>query len=807
MKKIILLGIITLLLSFGAFMNAYAIQDVPAVQAKKAIQNAHKLEIAFVFDSNAEKTGEVLKTYKPIITKSLLPDYQAVFSEDLIFKGNWDEQSSIIAAQKALKSRAGMIVCFGYWSGEYLKKNNHSKNVITVDEYAIRGFSDKFFNPVQQSVNDFVVFQRLVPNLGKTAILLNERIYNSKSNWNELARKGFKEKGCNVDFVIIPVGSDIEKSLKTMPNDVKSVYVTQVYNLSTEQRKNLYDYLAQKKLPSFSSMGKEDVVLGAMLGTSTRDLDKKLAETVSFNIKNVLKGSSVKSTPVTFVDDNVLFFNKDTAELIGYTPHVRLLKSVEVISNKKLEVRNLGYIFDAFAERNLTVQRKKYLIDAARRALVSAYLHYLPTLRVDLGHQTYNSEYAKSYSDVPTRVGVFTYGIDQVLYSPDLVTNILVKHKKLKFDKAEKVLAEQSMGLQIAQLYVDYIMMSNSIKYQEQYVDDVKNCYAMAKIRKLSGKCGDEEVLRWAGEVNHAEKNLLLARSEFDNVKIHINQLLNSDQTSDFELAPIKVTDSAFFLSDINLLDHIRTPDKMEKFTQMLVQEAIYVSPETTKLKAAIAMKKAEMANYGQKFFLPNAKLTLEHSKQFDRNLPYEQVGHYQMATPAAIALGGSPYLGLDKDSTRFMIVAQWKPIEGGTKIAEMARCKAELNELNTYLEEVNTEIEFSIRTTVNRAIAKYLCIERAYRALSAEEENYRLVKEKYLMGKVTIPQVLDAMNAVRIAREDAANSQYDFYKELLWVQRGLVSVNWANASDEAREFIAKLKKELEPEADINVNL
>ncbi|MCQ2755139.1 MAG: hypothetical protein MJ231_08890, partial [bacterium] len=60
-------------------------------------------EIAFVFDSNAEKTNEILKVYKPMISKSLLPEYKAVFSDDLVFKGEWTEASSQKAAQKALQ--------------------------------------------------------------------------------------------------------------------------------------------------------------------------------------------------------------------------------------------------------------------------------------------------------------------------------------------------------------------------------------------------------------------------------------------------------------------------------------------------------------------------------------------------------------------------------------------------------------------------------------------------------------------------------------------------------------------------------
>ena len=260
-------------------------------------------------------------------------------------------------------------------------------------------------------------------------------------------------------------------------------------------------------------------------------------------------------------------------------------------------------------------------------------------------------------------------------------------------------------------------------------------------------------------------------------------------------------------------------------------------------------MKKAEMSNYIQKFFLPNAKMSLEYGSQFDRFLPYEDAGHNQMKyvgsavgysqgamqgaaegaaamaatqNPIAIAAGtgagaaqggaigysrglDSPYLGLNKNSFRFFIGAQWKPIEGGHKFAEVARCKAELNELNAYLEEVNAEIEMQVRTVVNRAIAKYFMIEKSYKAMFAQSENYQSVKSKYLLGEVPITQIADAQNLYYRAKVDALNSQYEFFKELIWVQRGLLSVNWTKASDEAKKWIKGIPAILPAEEDFTL--
>lgn len=808
----------------------------------KAAPNAKSIELAFVFDGPSDKNQQVLEKFQKTIKIQLLPDYIASFPKDLIFTGNWTEAGAKAASDKALASRARMIISLGYFSSNYYSdKKDKKKYVVTIDQYGLRDFGNHFFNPIQQMTSDFATFKVLNPQIKKTAILMNETYYKTRTDWNTFIAKKLKEKKCDLAFAVIPVNSNISASLSKIPNDVDSAFVTPLYNLSSEQRKDLYKQLLAKKLPTFSSVGKEDVELGAMLGTSTFDVDKKLAEATSFNIHGVLHGKAVKNEKIPFYDDKVIFYNSDTGEALGYTPALRLLNNSVVISNKPKTTYDLNTLINTLDGSNLDMARKRYLIDAARRSVTSAYLRYLPTLRLDLGYQTYNSGYARSYSDVPTSVGAFTVAMDQVLYSPDLVTNIIVKHKKLKFDKAESDLTKANTEYHVANLYIETLMLGNMIKIQEEYVQETRENLAIARVREKTGKCGYEEVFRWAGEVSEAEKKLLMMQADYKNLQVQINKLLNNkNQKEELVFKPLTANDPAFFSSDLHIIDHVRDPKKLEQFTEMLVQEVQYLSPETTKLKAAIAMKKAEMSNYGQKFFMPNAKMSLEYQTQFGRNLPYENAGHNQLigansaassaaATAQAASAGGnaavaagagawaygipgmstgyynSPYLGLDQQSFRFFIGAQWKPIEGGHKIAEIARCKAELNELNTYLEEVNTEIEMKVRSVVNNAIAKYFMIEKSYKAMFAEGENYDMVKALYLRGEAPVNQLADAQQLYLKAKVDAINSQYDFFKELIWVQRGLLSVNWVNANDYAKKWINNIPNILPAEPDFNL--
>ena len=850
MKKL-LCALLSLAITFFYSGAALAITELPSRQVKlQAAPNAKTIELAFVFDGPSDKNAEVLQVFQKTITMSLLPDFKASFPKDLIFTGDWTEQGARSVSDKALNSRAEMIISLGYLSSDYyVDKPNKKKMVVTIDQYGLRDFGDKFFNPQQQSVNDLVTFKTLVPDIKKTAFLVNESFAKTNTHLADSIKKKLADKKSDLNFVVVPVGKDVKASLSKMPSDVDSVFVTPLFNLSSEQRVEMYKYINSKKLPSYSSVGREDVNIGAMLGTSTFDVDKKLAEATSFNIHGVLHGNVVKNEKIPFYDDKVIFFNSDTAETIGYVAPLRLLNNAVTITHKQMPKYDLGLLLNTLDDNNLDMARKKYLISAARRSVASSYLRYLPTLRIDLGHQHYNGAYASSYADVPHRVGQFTLAMDQVLYSPDLVTNIIVKHKKLKFDKAESDLTKANMEYQTGNLYIDTLMLENVIKVQQEQVQEMRENLAIARVRQKTGKCGYEEVLRWAGEVSEAEKRLLSMNADYKNAKVHINKLLNKDQKQDFEFAPLTASDPAFFTSDLHIIDHVRNPEKLGKFTDMLVQEVIYLSPETTKLKAAIAMKKAEMSNYMQKFIMPNAKISLEYGSQFDRLLPYEDAGHQQLqyvgggygygagaaqgaaqavsglpaGTPEAIvqqaaaigsAQGGmagfsqgisSPYLNLDRTSTRVFIAAQWKPIEGGHKIAEIARCKAELNELKAYLAEVNTEIEMQVRSVVNRAISKYFIIEKSYKAMFAQAENYQMVKNQYLMGKAPINQVADAQELYFAAKVDALNSQYEFFKELIWVQRGLLSVNWTKALPEAKKWINSIPAILPAEEDFTL--
>lgn len=805
---VVVLLMVFLLNTSGLTFAAPVVLGSANIQKVVYNKNARTISYAFVFDGPSEKNAVVMKQFEKAITMTTAPDYKASFSPSGMYVGDWTQNGAKEASDKALNSNSTMVISLGYLSTEYLNnKKDKKKFVVTLDQYGLRDMGSDFFNPVQQSVKGALLFKRLI-NFKKSAILMNESFYKTQKDWDSF----LKPKLTGMNFEVLPVNNDnIDATMtKIVSGGYDAVIVTPLFNLSNEKRKDLFAKLNEKKLPTFSTLGREDVVDGVLLGAGAYDLDRKLAEATSFNIKGVLNGDKAKPRKIEFYEDEIVYINQDTADLIGYDPHLRVLNNAEVISNKKPKMYSLTAIFDELDKQNLDIERKKLLVKAARRASAAAMLRYLPTLQVTLGYQSYNQDYAESVSLlIPEKTGVFQLGMEQVIYSPALVTNILVKKKMVNFQKEEQRLTEQNMGIDLALLYVETLMLENKINDQKEYVKEARENLAIARVREKMGKCGSEEALRWATQLYISEQQLLDMSAALKNIKLNVNKMLFNEQTQSFDLAALKATDPAFFTSDIHIIDYVITPKYLEQFTQMLVTEAFRVSPELAKLKAAIKIKDYEMAMYYQKFFLPDAKLNLTYTslmgREFAKPLPYAPLSPNP---PASGVIPGGYWTNMsalrpDATNLCFGMFAQWKPIEGGTKIAEIARIKAEKDELLRYQDEAKTSIEEQVRATINRALAGYFSIEKNYKAMYMAHENYQKVKDLYLKGTIPITHLLDAQEVYFDSKTKALNSQYTFFKELVWVQRAICATDWSKANPDAKQFILNVKNNLEKRSDI----
>lgn len=801
MKKILTTMLCALFL-FQMFSVAFLAQSAEASQV---------VRIAFVFDGKSPANNYFLEKFKTSIKKGMDKGTTVQFPSNLVFVGDWTEKGVKTQCDRALASNATTVVALGYLSSKYYNGlKNKRKMVVTVDQYGLRDFGTGMFSPVAQFTQKLELFHRLT-NFNRVAIMMNENYYKTRKDWDSFIKSKLKDK--TINLVVVPVGNNVDNAMAKIPANVDAALILPQFTLTMEQVGDMFNKMNDRKIKTFSVLGESDVNVGCMIGSGALDLDRKITEATSFNIKSVLDGHKVPQEKVMFYEDEILYVNADTCEKVGYEPPLRLLNNAKVISHKPVPVYSLSAIFNKLDEQNLDIEQKSYLVKAARKAAWVARLKYLPTVSATLGYQQYNNSYAESAALlIPEKTGVFSLDVDQMIYSPALVTNILIKNKKIKFEKAEYKITEQNMGINVANLYIDTLILRNQIGIQQEQVKEARENLAIARVREKMGYCGKEEVMRWASQLSISEQKLLDMTADYKNVKIAISKFLNEKQNQNFELMDLKANDPAFYTSELNILDYVRTPSALEKFTQMLVDESFTVAPELVKLRTAMAMKKNERSMYVQKFILPDAKLSYQYQNLIGRQYGADTAGPIPgkvVTGPGAggIALTNLPLSAMHSESSysRFGIFAKWTPIEGGQKIAEIQRINAELKQLETQEASVKTSLEEHVRQVVNKALACYFSIEKDYKAMFAAKENYERVKADYLHNKVGIAQVLDAKETYFNSKAAAANAQNEFFKQLVWVQRGLCSVNWTKADPSAKAWIDKVKANLVAMPDVTL--
>lgn len=805
MKKILTTMLCALFL-FQMFSVAFLAQSAEASQV---------VRIAFVFDGKSPANNYFLEKFKTSIKNGMDKGTTVQFPSNLVFVGDWTEKGVKTQCDRALASNATTVVALGYLSSKYYNGlKNKRKMVVTVDQYGLRDFGTGMFSPVAQFTQKLELFHRLT-NFNRVAIMMNENYYKTRKDWDSFIKSKLKDK--TINLVVVPVGNNVDNAMAKIPANVDAALILPQFTLTMEQVGDMFNKMNDRKIKTFSVLGESDVNVGCMIGSGALDLDRKITEATSFNIKSVLDGHKVPQEKVMFYEDEILYVNADTCEKVGYEPPLRLLNNAKVISHKPVPVYSLSAIFNKLDEQNLDIEQKSYLVKAARKAAWVARLKYLPTVSATLGYQQYNNSYAESAALlIPEKTGVFSLDVDQMIYSPALVTNILIKNKKIKFEKAEYKITEQNMGINLANLYIDTLILRNQIGIQQEQVKEARENLAIARVREKMGYCGKEEVMRWASQLSLSEQKLLDMTADYKNVKVAISKFLNEKQNQNFELMDLKANDPAFYTSELNILDYVRTPSALEKFTQMLVDESFNVAPELVKLRTAMAMKKNERSMYIQKFILPDAKISYQYQNLIGRQYGADtagpipgktMMGAYPGGTPIGYTLTSLPLYAMHSESSysRFGIFAKWTPIEGGQKIAEIQRINAELKQLETQEASVKTSLEEHVRQVVNKALACYFSIEKDYKAMFAAKENYERVKADYLHNKVGIAQVLDAKETYFNSKVAAANAQNEFFKQLVWVQRGLCSVNWTKADPSAKAWIDKVKANLVAMPDVTL--
>jgi len=280
----------------------------------------------------------------------------------------------------------------------------------------------------------------------------------------------------------------------------------------------------------------------------------------------------------------------------------------------------------------------------------------------------------------------------------------------------------------------------------------------LAQSRRRIGTAGQAEIYRWQSQIANDRRNLVDADAKQRSARVALNRLLNEPLDSEYRTRDVR-TDDPRFSPGSGLLDgYIETPLHFKTLTEFVVGEALTIAPEIRAIEASIVAQKRAVAAARRKNRVPTIGAQARLDERFD-------------ASGAGVVplLPGSP-----NDTDWSLALSATLPLySGGELRAERRQAALRLSELELQHQAVVENVEAAIRTTLFAARASFTSINLATEAAQAGRKNLDLVQDAYARGALSIIDLIDAQNSSLAFDLAATDAVYDFFTDLMQVQRG----------------------------------
>lgn len=168
----------------------------------------------------------------------------------------------------------------------------------TNEPFAVSGVSNLSYVVLGgDTARELDFFQEIAP-FSRLAVLYMEGLGEAVPDLDPKIRAAFSAPGVRVDPVA--AGASVDEATANLPPDADAVFVAPLEHFSAGDRDRLAQALIERKLPSFSSVGRGEVERGLL---ATLWLERNLirrARRVALNIQQVLSGANAGDLPVDF---------------------------------------------------------------------------------------------------------------------------------------------------------------------------------------------------------------------------------------------------------------------------------------------------------------------------------------------------------------------------------------------------------------------------------------------------------------------------------------------------------------------------
>jgi len=567
----------------------------------------------------------------------------------------------------------------------------------------------------------------------------------------ELKIKATELEAATGATIVLRPANNLTDALANLPAGTHdAVYVTPLIRLSGDDLRSLADQLAERKLPTFSLLGRSEVEQGILLAASSdTERTARLARRVALDIQRIIEGDDAAGIEVGMASEERLVVNMHTAQLIGFSPRWDdLTDAVQIAADTMQDQHpiNLLQALDAAIRNNPALRASQLGANIAAEQTRIARSALLPSLTANVSHTQIDASHANPLllAQRTSEAG----GIAQLPLYRDSAWAGWSVSRHLAAAANEQARQELlDMLQQTATSYFSLLRAKSVESVRRQNVENTRQNLETSRAREAVGLSTRSDYLRWVAQMATARQDLLTAEASDRQATVELGRLIHDDSSHPLVAAEAGIDEPLQWIASPHTQRYLDTPAKWTVFREFILAQAHEFSPEVKRADELLAGQQREVTSARRAFFVPDLTAVGIASDQFSRG------GAGSERTPLT-PNNGAWFVGIQATIPIF---------SGGALRARLSENRYQLKQLDAQRDAAVDAVDARARSALARIPSSYPAIALSREAAAAAHENYTKVADAYARGVLSITDLISAQDASLNAELSQAQATFTF--------------------------------------------
>ena len=571
-------------------------------------------------------------------------------------------------------------------------------------------------------------------------------------------------------------GNTVDSILAALPYDADAIYLLPRVDLDSAEIAALLAAFIERDLPVISLIGEPEVRAGALVGVAPADWKQRVYRRVALTAAQILAGEDPSRIPVMMMRDRRIFLNLRTADLIGISPPFEVIIEAILVDEPARPSGGRFNLQDAMAAAqslNRDISTGERAVAAGREQVSIARAKLLPQIHLGAGGFVVDKDRAAFFPMVSERTFAGRATLTQLLYADGTWADYSIEKHLQEARTSDLKRVRLDIGLETATAYLEVLRSRTRLQIQRRDLAFSRQNLERAEVRVSVGDADRSELYRWRSKIASDQTHVMQAVVNQRQISLELNRVLARPLETPLDLVDNTIGDQYRKLVDPRLDRFLDDPASLNILRDFLVSKGLAGAPELQQFDAEILATERAHTAANRSFWAPDIELAGTVNQVFAR--------------------GGEGSAGDDDTFWNVGVFLSLPLLEGGARFAETHRTTQETLRLIRGREAASERIEQNVRHATFQIAASRLAIDLARKAADAASRNLELVADNYILGRVSLVDLLDAQTTALntgLAASDAVN---DYLLDLMNVERAVGRFMFFVSAEDREAWIEEL--------------